>query len=189
MEDFDASLVSLQRETGLRTRRAVISGRRKGALNKPRHLTEETRRASSRRNELDEIFYAAAQEVHAWKRCCYGVDDEAVAAFRAKNLEFQHSTGCHVIHDRKQKCLDNRDEPATELARPRHDQHGAKCAALDPRKYALPGDSDQRRPKEDWCPPSSKLVDGALRASCYWWWQWILLFFCRVPWRNVGWCG
>ena len=38
--------------------------------------------------------------------------------------------------------------------------YGAKCAALDPRKYALPGDSDQWRPKEDWCPPSSKLVDG-----------------------------
>ena len=109
---------------------------------------------------MDAIFYEAAREVHAWKRCCYGVDEDAVAAFRAKNLEFQHSTGCHVIHDRKQKGLDNRTVGDPNWHGRGTDQYGAKCAALDPRKYALPGDSDQWRPKEDWCPPSSKLVDG-----------------------------
>ena len=157
MEDFDASLVSLQRETGLPDATYCHKRTTKGALNKPRHLTEETRRASSRRNELDEIFYEAAQEVHAWKRCCYGVDDDAVAAFRAKNLEFQHSTGCHVIHDRKQKGLDNRT--VGRMARPRH---GLANAALDPRKRALPGDIDQY-----WCPPLPGLVDvcGARSAS------------------------
>ena len=81
-------------------------------------------------------------------------------AFRAKNLEFQHSTGCHVIHDRKQKGLDNRTVGDPNWHGRGTDAYGAKCAALDPRKYALPGDSDQWRPKEDWCPPSSKLVDG-----------------------------
>ena len=160
VEDFDASLVSLQRETGLPDATYCHKRTTKGALNKPRHLTEETRQASSRRNELDEIFYAAAREVHAWKRCCYGVDDAAVADFRAKNLEFQHSTGCHVIHDRKQKGLDNRTVGDPNWHGRGTDQYGAKCAALDPRKYALPGDSDQWRPKEDWCPPSSRLVDG-----------------------------
>ena len=160
VEDFDASLVALQRETGLPDATYCHKRTTKGALNKPKHLTEETRRASSRRNELDEVFYEAAQEVHAWKRCCYGVDDEAVADFRRKNLEFQHSTGCHVIHDRKQKGLDNRTVGDPNWHGRGTDQYGAKCAALDPRKYALPGDSDQWRPKEDWCPPSSKLVDG-----------------------------
>ena len=104
MEDFDASFVSLQRETGLPDATYCHKRTTKGSFKQAAPLDGRNAwRASSRRNELDEIFYEAAREVHAWKRCCYGVDDEAVAAFRAKNLEFQHSTGCHVIHDRKQK--------------------------------------------------------------------------------------
>ena len=181
VEDFDASLVSLQRETGLPDATYCHKRTTKGALNKPRHLTEETRRASSRRNELDEIFYEAAQEVHAWKRCCYGVDEDAVAAFRAKNLEFQHSTGCHVIHDRKQKGLDNRTVGDPNWHGRGTDAYGAKCAALDPRKYALPGDSDQWRPKEDWCarrPRSSWTGTACLVLVCQW-----MLFFWPRRWR------
>ena len=160
VEDFDGSMVVLQRETGLPDATYCHKRTTKGALNKSFHLRPATRRATQRRNGLDEIFYDAAKEVHAWKRCCYGVDDASVAAFRAASLEYQDSIGCHARHDRKQKGLDN----ATFGDPNWHGRgtllYGPKCTALDARKYALPGsrDSDQWRPKEDWC--AGRLVDG-----------------------------
>ena len=122
----------------------------KGARNSPSHLSAAARAASAARNNLDEIFYDAAKEVHAWKRCCYGVDEVALAEFRRANFLHQNATGCHASHDRMQRGVDAATVGNPDWAA-RHDPvEGQKCARLDPRKYALPsGDSDHWRPDAD----------------------------------------
>ena len=82
------------------------------------------------------------------------------------------------------KGLDNRTVGDPNWHGRGTDQYGAKCAALDPRKYALPGDSDQWRPKEDGArrPRSSGDGDCGLELGCT---KRMLLFFWPRRWRSI----
>ena len=135
VEDFDASLLVLQAETGLPDATYCHRRSTKGALNHPRYLDAATVANARYRNSLDELFYAAAKEVFAWKRCCYRVTDAAVAAFRAENAAWQAKTGCGVNADRMQKVVDNRTVGDPNW----HDRETSPdCEQLDHVKYALP---------------------------------------------------
>ena len=135
VEDFDASLLVLQAETGLPDATYCHRRSTKGALNHPRYLDAATVKNARYRNSLDELFYAAAKEVFAWKKCCYRVTDAAVAAFRAENAAWQAKTGCGVAADRMQKVVDNRTVGDPNW----HDRETSPdCEKLDHVKYALP---------------------------------------------------
>jgi len=147
VEDFDAALLTLQAESGVPDVTYCHKRTTKGALNKAHHLDAATRADAAYRNSLDQLFYDAAREVFEWKKCCFKVDAAALEAFRAKNLAFQESTGCHARNDRMQKRIDNATIGDPNWHGRNDPKFAAKCAALDPVKYALPhADSDKWLP-------------------------------------------
>ena len=133
VEEFDASLLALQAETGLPDVTYCHRRSTKGASTKPDALDEATRADVRARNVFDELFYAAAREVFEWKKCCYGVDAAAVAAFRATNAAYQ-ARACPP-EDKMQKPVDPATVGNPAWHRP---ANASRCASLDRERYALP---------------------------------------------------